>query len=107
LTPFLFQISRKTKYGLCISRLRGQGYYGASTMSCEINGLKALILRQNGSAYYVQCFAHQLQLALIAIAENHVHIAFLFSMVNNVINVVGASCKCRDHLCEMQSAKII
>jgi len=96
-----------SKHGLCISRLRAQGYDGASNMRGEFNGLKALILRQNGSAYYVHCFAHQLQLALITIAKNHAQIASLFSLGNNVVNVVGASCKRRDHLRETQFTKII
>jgi hypothetical protein len=49
-----------SKHGLSLSRLRGQGYDGASNMQGEFNGLKALILRKNESAYYVHCFAHQL-----------------------------------------------
>ncbi|XP_077239725.1 uncharacterized protein LOC143880628 [Tasmannia lanceolata] len=52
------------KHKLSISRLRGQGYGGASNMQGEFNGLKALILKENEYAYYVHCFAHQLQLAL-------------------------------------------
>ena len=48
------------KHSLSINRLRGQGYYGASNMRDELNGLKPLILKDNPSAYYVHCFAHQL-----------------------------------------------
>lgn len=48
------------KYGLSISSLRGKGYDGASKTRGEFNGLKALILKENPSAYYVNCFAHQL-----------------------------------------------
>ncbi|KAJ1699279.1 hypothetical protein LUZ63_007791 [Rhynchospora breviuscula] len=49
------------RHKLSFSRLRGQGYDGASNMRGEFNGLKALILNENSSAYYVHCFAHQLQ----------------------------------------------
>ena len=49
-----------SKYGLSISSLRGQGYDRASNMRGEFNGLIALILKENPSAYYVNCFAHQL-----------------------------------------------
>jgi hypothetical protein len=49
-----------SKHGLIISRLCGQGYNGASNMRGEFNGLKALILNSNPSAYYVHCFAHRL-----------------------------------------------
>ncbi|KAC9910475.1 hypothetical protein E3N88_45093 [Mikania micrantha] len=52
------------RYGLSFDRIRGQGYDGASNMSGEFNGLKALILKENSSAYFVHCFAHQLQLVV-------------------------------------------
>ena len=82
-----------SKHGLSLSRLRGQGYDGASNMQGEFNGLKALILRENKSAYYVHCFAHQLQLTLVAVAKNHNVIAEFFCLVAKLINVVGGSCK--------------
>ena len=47
-------------HGLSLSRLRGQGYDGASNMQGQFNGLKTLIMKENESAYYVYCFAHQL-----------------------------------------------
>lgn len=47
-------------HGLCISKIRGQGYDGASNMSRNIGGLKSLILEDNPSDYYVHCFAYQL-----------------------------------------------
>ncbi|XP_042012163.1 zinc finger MYM-type protein 1-like [Salvia splendens] len=58
-------------YDLSISSLRGQGYDGASNMRGEFNGLKSLILKRNSSAYYVHCFAHQLQLTIVAVAKKH------------------------------------
>ncbi|XP_042029988.1 uncharacterized protein LOC121776904 [Salvia splendens] len=39
-----------SKMELSLSRLRGQGYDGASNMRGEFNGLKALILKENPSA---------------------------------------------------------
>ncbi|ESQ30571.1 hypothetical protein EUTSA_v10012261mg [Eutrema salsugineum] len=71
------------KYGLSIKNVRGQGYDGASNMKGEFNGLKSLISRENTSAYYVHCFAHQLQL-------------IFFYMISVLLNVVGASCKRKD-----------
>ncbi|CAI0479229.1 unnamed protein product [Linum tenue] len=79
--------------GLSLSRIRGQGYDGASNMSGEINGLKALILAENSSAYYVHCFAHQLQLTLVAVAKQHGDVSGFFTLVTNLINLVGGSCK--------------
>ncbi|ESR54916.1 hypothetical protein CICLE_v10018973mg [Citrus x clementina] len=41
------------RHGLSMSRLRGQGYDGASNMQGGLNGLKTLILKENESAYYI------------------------------------------------------
>jgi len=46
------------KHHLSISRLRRQGYDGASNIRGELNGLKTHILNENSFAYYVHCFAH-------------------------------------------------
>ncbi|KAG8655732.1 hypothetical protein MANES_04G063968v8 [Manihot esculenta] len=65
-------------HGLSASSLRGQRYNGASNMRGEFNGFKSLILRKNSSVYYIHCFAHQLQLTLVAIAKKHSSISFFF-----------------------------
>ncbi|XP_057440073.1 uncharacterized protein LOC130731930, partial [Lotus japonicus] len=90
------------KHGLSISSIRGQGYDGASNMSGEFNGLKSLILRENPCAYYVHCFAHQLQLTLVAIAQEHGEVSLFFNLVSKLMNVVGGSCKRVDMLHEKQ-----
>ena len=64
-------------------------------MQGEFNSLKTLIMKENECAFYIHCFAHQLQLALIAVAKNHIQISSLFSVVTNVVNVVSASSKHR------------
>ncbi|CAM8953993.1 unnamed protein product [Rhodiola kirilowii] len=58
-----------SEHGLSLKSVRGQGYDGASNMKGEINGLRALISQENSSTYYVHCFAHQLQLVVVAISE--------------------------------------
>ncbi|XP_050289817.1 uncharacterized protein LOC126727964 [Quercus robur] len=95
------------KHSLSISRLRGQGYNGASNMQGELNGLKTLILKDNLSAYYVHYFVHHLQLTLVAVAKNHIQIETFFNLVAKVFNIVGASCKRRDIFNEKRSAKVI
>ncbi|KAH7676979.1 Ribonuclease H-like protein [Dioscorea alata] len=77
------------RYGLSISRLRGQGYNGASNMRGQFNGLKTLILNENPFAFYVHCFAHQ----------SH--------YVTMIVNIVGASCKRRDALLQKHHDKIV
>ncbi|CAN1214972.1 Zinc finger MYM-type protein 1 [Linum perenne] len=72
------------KNALSLSRIRGQGYDGASNMKGEINGLKSLILAENPSAHYVHYFVNS---------------------VSHLINVVGSSCKRQDSIKEHQAAK--
>ncbi|KAM5582361.1 hypothetical protein ABKV19_002668 [Rosa sericea] len=95
------------KHSLSISSLRGQGFDGASNMSGELNGLKTLILKENSSAFYVHCFAHQLQLALVAVAKKHSIVGAFFTSIGHVVNIVGASSKRRDILREKQSLKVV
>ncbi|CAN1291986.1 Zinc finger MYM-type protein 1 [Linum perenne] len=94
------------KNGLSLSRIRGQGYDGASNMKGEINVLKSLILAENPSAHYVHCFAHQLQLTLVAVAKNHYEVSYFFNSVSQLINVVGSSCKRQDSIKEHQAVKV-
>ncbi|GAV92623.1 LOW QUALITY PROTEIN: DUF4371 domain-containing protein, partial [Cephalotus follicularis] len=88
-------------HGLSISRILGQGYDGASNMQGEFNGLKSLIIKENKAAFYVHCFAHQLQLTLVAVAKNDVQIALLFNLVANLSNIVG-----EDILREKEAARL-
>ncbi|KAK3217758.1 hypothetical protein Dsin_011728 [Dipteronia sinensis] len=60
------------QYGLQIADMRGQGYDGASNMCGAWNGLQAIFVNDCPYAYYVHCFAHRLQLALVA-ASKDVH----------------------------------
>lgn len=84
------------KYVLSFKQVRGQGYDGANNMRGEFNGLKALIMRENSSSYYVHCFAHQLQSVIVAVAKNNDDISDFFDMISLLLNVAGASCKGKD-----------
>jgi len=81
---------------LSLKQVRGQGYDGASNMRGEFNGLQSLIMRENSSAYYVHCFAHQLQLVLVAIVKKHKGVSEFFTMISISLSVVGGSSKRRD-----------
>ena len=65
-------------------------------MQGDINGLKTLILKENKSAFYVHCFAYQLQLTLLVVAKNHINIAEFFYVVSNLVTIVEGSYKRRD-----------
>ena len=94
------------KHELSLSRLRGQGYDGTSFMQDEFNGLQALIPRENKSAFYVHCFAHQLHSTLVAVAQKHIIISELFYWVAKLVKVVGDFCERLDACPDAQLAKI-
>ncbi|XP_023895638.1 uncharacterized protein LOC112007517 [Quercus suber] len=56
-------------HSLDIQDIRGQGYDGARNMRVEWNELKALVSNDFPYAYYIHCFAHRLQLALVAASK--------------------------------------
>ncbi|KAL9669670.1 hypothetical protein QQ045_007217 [Rhodiola kirilowii] len=95
-----------SEYGLSLKSVRGQGYDGASNMKGEFNGLRALISKENSSAYYVHCFAHQLQLVIVAISKKHFEVGDFFEKLSLLLNVVGASCKKRDMIREKHQEKV-
>ncbi|XP_050218045.1 uncharacterized protein LOC126668874 [Mercurialis annua] len=94
------------RHNLSISRLRGQAYDGASNMRGEFNGLKALIQRENPFAFYVHCFAHQLQLVIVAISKHIPVVAEFFTNISMIVTIAGASCKRRDELNKHRDADI-
>ena len=53
------------QHNVNVSNICGQGYNGTSNMREEWNWLQALFLSHCPDAYYVHCFAHRLQLALV------------------------------------------
>ncbi|KAK9750950.1 hypothetical protein RND81_02G231900 [Saponaria officinalis] len=92
---------------LSMSRVRGQGYDGASKMRGEINGLKTLIMNDTPSAYYIHCFAHQLQLTLIAVAKDNYDCKWFFEQVGYLLNLMGVSCKRKEMFRVVQAKKIV
>ncbi|XP_016667573.2 zinc finger MYM-type protein 1-like [Gossypium hirsutum] len=89
-----------------IQNIRGQGYDGASNMRGEFNGLQALILNDCRYAYYVHCFAHRLQLALVAAAREVVEVHQFFKDLSDIVNIASASSKRHDELQKAQAAEI-
>ena len=94
-------------HGLTITQIRGQGYDGASNMKGEIKGLKTLIMKESPSAYYVHCFAHQLQLVLVAVAKDNDDCVWFFDRVSLLLNIVGSSCKRHGMLRHHQYANVM
>ncbi|KAL3615994.1 hypothetical protein CASFOL_040288 [Castilleja foliolosa] len=91
-------------FGLCVSKIRGQGYDGASNMKGQFGGLKTLIQKENPQAYYVHCFAHQLQLALVSMARKHEDVDWFFLEVSRIVNFLRSSNKRQALLLKKQVA---
>ncbi|CAN6678114.1 unnamed protein product [Malus baccata var. baccata] len=89
-----------------IQKDHGQGYNGASNMKGELNGLKAKILNKYPQTFYVHCFAHQLQVALVAIAKGIEGVAIFFNNASILVNTIGSSCKRCDAFREKQLEQI-
>jgi hypothetical protein len=81
-------------------------YDGASNTRGELNGLRALIMRENSSAYYIHFFAHHLQPVIIVVAKKNDDASDFFDMVSLLLNVAGASCKRKDMIRESQQERV-
>jgi hypothetical protein len=95
------------KYNLSITRLRGQGYDGASNMRGEFNGLQKRILDDNPYPFYVHCFSHQLQLVDVSVPSCCSSIHDFFKYISNIVNTTSASCKRKDALIEAHHQSIL
>jgi hypothetical protein len=62
-------------------------------MKGNANGLKKLIMDESPYAYYVHCFAHQLQLTLVAVAKESGDCTWFFGQLVILLNVLRNSCK--------------
>ncbi|KAM3260989.1 hypothetical protein ACQJBY_051940 [Aegilops geniculata] len=89
-------------HGLLVAKLRGQGYDGASNMRGEFNGLQKLIRDENPYAFYIHCFAHQLQLVVVAVSRCCKGVEDFFEYVTMIVNVSGSSCRRKDKLLDKQ-----
>ena len=82
-----------SQHCLGVQNTRGQGYDEASNMRGMWNGFQALILNDCPYNYYIHCFAHCLQLALVKASKQVVPISHFFLTLLFLIKIVNASCK--------------
>jgi hypothetical protein len=85
-------------HNLDVKNICGQGYDGASNMHEEWNGLQAKFLEECPYAYYVHCFAQQLQLALLGASKEVIEVHNFFEHLAIVVNNVISSSKRSDDL---------
>nr|KAJ0203005.1 hypothetical protein LSAT_V11C500262280 [Lactuca sativa] len=62
-------------------------------MRGECNMLQALLLKGCPYAFYIHCFAHQLQLALVAATKDVTEVHNFFKTINFIVNVISYSSK--------------
>ena len=67
-------------YGVDLSKMRGQGYNGAASMSGQFNGVQKHVRSQIPTAIYVHCSAHSLNLAISNACQQS---------VRNCLNTIG------------------
>lgn len=68
--------------------------------------LQALVCNDCPYAYYVHCFAHHLQLALVAASKEVVEIHNFFDKLAFMINVISSSSKRNDELKNARAVEI-
>ncbi|KAK9713820.1 hypothetical protein RND81_06G053300 [Saponaria officinalis] len=73
-------------------------YDGASNMRGKWSGLQALFLNKCSYAYYVHCFAHRLQLALVAASREVISVYPFFSKLTFIVNIITSSLQRHDQL---------
>jgi len=71
-------------------------------MRGEFNGLQKLIRDENPYAFYVHCFAHQLQLVVVSISRCCSSMEDFFDYVALIVNTTTSSCKRKDLLLDKQ-----
>jgi hypothetical protein len=87
---------------LSVCKIRGQGYDGASNMRGEFNGLQKLIRDESPYAFYIHCFAHQLQLVVVTVASSSRSVSDFFNQIPLIVNSMSSSCKRMDALLAKQ-----
>jgi hypothetical protein len=75
--------------GLSISSVRGQGYDGASNLRGQFHGLQRRVLDKNPYAFYIHCFAHQLQLVVVSVDKCCSSILDFFNYASKIVNTVN------------------
>ena len=69
------------------------------------NGLQALVSNDCPYAYFIYCFAHCLQLALVVASKEVIYVYQFFTNLNYVINFVCSSCNQYEELLVAQATE--
>ncbi|KDO39290.1 hypothetical protein CISIN_1g038445mg [Citrus sinensis] len=97
----------KEQMAIILRYVDWQVYDSASNMRGAWNGLQALFLKDYSYAYHIHCFAHQLQLALVATSNDVPDVWFFFSALGSIVNVLTLFAKRIYKLKSVWEAEII
>jgi len=75
------------------NKLIAQSYDGASVMSGRINGVQAIIRRQYPYAYFLHCYAHQLNLVVERAASENYDVRVFFANLSGIPHFFSHSAK--------------
>ena len=79
-----------SKHKLDIQNIQRHGYDGASNMRGGWNGLQTLVSTDYPYPYYVHCFAHLLQLDLVATSKEVIYVdQFCLCLMQLVSRIAG------------------
>ncbi|XP_058736029.1 uncharacterized protein LOC131608117 [Vicia villosa] len=92
-----------SRHNLDVSNVRGQGYDGTSDMREQWNDLQALFLNECPYAYYIHCFAHKLELALVGASTEVRPIQQFYSQLTRIVKFF---CTCRKPHDELLAAEL-
>jgi hypothetical protein len=69
-------------------------------MRGEFHGLQRRVIDVNPYAFYIHCFAHQLELVVVSVAKCCSSVTDFFNCTTLIVNTVNASCKRHDQLAQ-------
>src|SRR6266540_6291385 len=84
---------------LLISKIRDK--------ACQFHELQRRILDENPYAFYIHCFAHQLQLVVVSVAKCCSSVFDFFQTSTLIVNTVNASCKRRGQLAQEHHENLV
>ena len=79
----------------------------ASNMRGQFHGLQRRIMDENPYAFYIHCFAHQLQLVVVSVAKCCSSVEDFFNYTTSIVTTVSASCKRSDQLLQDHHDKLV
>ncbi|CAG2212940.1 unnamed protein product [Mytilus edulis] len=87
-------LNKLREWGFDLTRLRGQGYDGCSTMTGEVSGVKTRITQELSNAkYFVHCRSHCLNLVVVNSCQSVAVVRNFMAILGKITWFISASSK--------------